>query len=77
MDIETKRGLIERENDELSITEQCDILGLNKSTLYYHVKPEYSEEDLIILNRMDEIFTKYPFMGYRRIYCNLLEEGIV
>ena len=75
MDIETKRGLIERENDELSITEQCDILGLNKSTLYYHVKPEYSEEDLIILNRMDEIFTKYPFMGYRRIYCNLLEEG--
>jgi len=34
----------------------------------------YSEEDIRILHRMDEIYTKWPFYGYRRQYLKLIEE---
>ena len=75
MNLETKRWLIDKEDKELSITEQCKVLGLYKSSLYYKRAPKYSEEDLKILNRMDEIFTEYPYYGYKRLHNQLLREG--
>ena len=73
--METKRKLIDKEDKEISINEQCKLIGLCKSSLYYERKPEYSKGDLKILNRMDEIFTESPYYGYKRIHKNLLREG--
>ena len=60
--------------DKLSVNEQCKILDLSKGSLYYQHK-RYSKEDLKILNRMDELYTEYPFYGYRKIYRQLNKEG--
>jgi putative transposase len=69
--------MVEKNNPELSMVEQCQILGLNRSTLYYKPVPEYSPANVKILNAMDEIFTKYPYFGYRRIYDELVDSGYV
>ncbi len=57
----------------LSITRQCALLNINRTTIYY----EHSEKQLdrIILNRMDEIYTLFPYYGYRRLYHTLIQEG--
>ncbi len=49
------------------------MLQLNRTTIYY----EHTERFLnqIILNRLDEIYTEFPYYGYRRMYHTLIEEG--
>ena len=75
MDLSTKKKLINKNDNDLSINAQCNILELSKGGLYYQPRVKYSEEDIQVLNRMDEIFTDYPFYGYRKIYHQLLKEG--
>lgn len=58
--------MIDRSNDKISIRWQCGLLEINRSTLYYQPVP-VSEYDLRLMNRVDEIFTMYPFYGSRRI----------
>lgn len=60
---------------EISVTEQCKLLDLNRSSVYYQPAPAFSEEGLKILDKMDEIFTDKPFYGYRRVYLDLVNEG--
>lgn len=55
--------------------QQCEILNLNRSTLYYKYAPEFTEEEKLILNIMDEIFTELPFYGYRRLWRELKKRG--
>ena len=51
---------------ELSIRRCCELLNINRSTLYYEVKPaEFDDVDL--LNKIRDIWERYPFYGYRRI----------
>ena len=51
---------------ELPVTIQADILGLNRTGLYY--KPASpSNEDLRIKSIIDRIYTAHPEFGYRRI----------
>lgn len=65
--------MITRESD-LPITRQCQLLKLNRSTVYYQPKPG-SEEDLKLMRRIDEMHLKRPFYGSRRIRDWLWEEG--
>jgi putative transposase len=62
--------MIERGHPELSIRRQCDLLGLNRSTFYYEPASE-SEENLALMRRIDEQYTRTPFYGYRRMTAYL------
>jgi len=59
---------------QMSIRNQCEILGLNRSTLYYQPVP-VSELTLTLMNMVDEQFTKTPFYGVRKLRCHLKEQG--
>ena len=48
--------------DQLSITLQCDLLGINRSSFYYLPIPE-SKENLTIMQKLDEQYIKTPFWG--------------
>ena len=50
----------------ISITMQCLLLGLSRSTAYYK-KKEISQNDLSLMEEIDKIHLKYPFLGSRRI----------
>ena len=71
-----KKKLIDKA-DSLSINKQCKILGLSKGSLYYKPDYPYSQKELAILNRMDELYTDYPFYGYRKMYHQLKREGFI
>jgi putative transposase len=62
-------------NPELSITRQCRLLGIARSSFYYQPRP-VSAEELDLLNRLDRIFTEHPVYGSRRLQVALLQEGI-
>lgn len=49
-------------------------MGLSRASLYYQPKPE-DPETLKVLKRIDEIFTKCPFYGSRKIKTQLKREG--
>jgi putative transposase len=67
-------GMIARPHPQYTIVEQCALLKVPRSTLYY--KPELvSDEELKLMRRIDEIFTKWPFYGSRRMVAELRGEG--
>jgi putative transposase len=63
---EQKRLLIERPSTELSIAEQCEVIGLGRSSFYYEPCGE-SDLNLQLMRLIDEIATDYPFYGSPRI----------
>jgi putative transposase len=58
----------------LPVTRQCQLLNLNRSSLYYQPAGA-SDEDLRLIRRIDEIHLKRPFYGSRRIRDWLQDEG--
>ena len=66
--------LIARPHPQFSIIEQCALLKVPRSTLYYKPKP-IGDDDLAVMRRIDEIFTKWPFYGSRRMAAELRGEG--
>jgi putative transposase len=62
-------------NAELSVSRQCRLLGIARSSFYYQARPP-SAEELDLLNRLDRIFTEHPVFGSRRLQVSLAREGI-
>src|SRR5260370_12539063 len=58
----------------LSISRQCALLGVARSSFYYRPRPE-SAEELELLKRLDRIFTDHPVYGSRRLQVALWREG--
>ncbi len=58
--------MIDKEHDSLSVRSQCELLELNRSTLYY--QPAGADTETLELMRLiDEIFLNHPYFGARRI----------
>ena len=70
--MQERRLLVDMNAPILPISVQADLLGLNRSGLYYKPVPP-SEEDLHIKLLIDKIYTRFPTYGYRRI-CWYLNE---
>ncbi len=69
-----RRELVEPENERISVTRQCELLGLNRTGLYYRRTTE-SEEDGELMRLIDEQYTRTPFYGYRRMTVYLQNLG--
>ena len=59
----------------LSVSRQCALLGIVRSSFYYRSRPEAAEE-LEVLKQLDRIFTNHPVYGSRRLQVALLRGGI-
>ena len=53
---------------------QCELLGLARSSLYYQPRGE-TEENLAVMRHIDRLFTKWPFLGSRRLSVYLSRQG--
>jgi len=69
-----KRRLVEADNEQISLRRQCELLGLPRSGLYYQAR-EASAENLELMNRLDEPYTRTPFYGVRRMTAWLRQQG--
>ena len=47
---------------EISLRRQCELLGVNRSGLYYEPVGE-SAENLMLMRLIDEEYTRHPFFG--------------
>ena len=53
----------------MAIGRQAQLVGVSRSGLYY--EPLVSEDDVLIMNALDEIYTACPFYGSRRMAVEL------
>lgn len=61
---------------QLSMRQQCELLGLHRSGLYYCPKDNF--EEMQIMNLISEIHKDYPYYGYRKIHWHLKEaDGLI
>jgi putative transposase len=65
--------MIELYHKNLSVRYQCKLLGVNRSVIYYREKVPVDESE--IMNRIHEIWLKFPVYGYRRLTKSLQDEG--
>ena len=71
---EERRGMIEPSCSQLSISAQCHLLSVSKSSFYYTPTGE-SEENLAIMHQLDEQYFKTPFYGALRLTAILILTG--
>ncbi len=64
------------QEDRLPLTRQCQLMNLNRSTVYYQCA-SVSDENLTLMHRIDEMHMKRSFYGSHRIRDWLQDEGHV
>jgi putative transposase len=68
-----RRELVEREHAKLSIVQQCLLLSIHRSGLYYQPQSESKlNEELMLL--MDEHYLEHPYKGAPRMYTWLTKD---
>ena len=68
------RSMVDIGHDKLTLSRQCELLGLPRSSFYY--KPaQASPEDLRLMKQIDEIYTRWPSWGSRKIKEQLKRDG--
>jgi putative transposase len=72
--IEQLRGRIEPGHAELSVRQQCQLLGLQRSTFYYQPVPE-TQENLALMKLLDQQYLRKPYYGTRRMQVWLAQQN--
>ena len=73
-DTQLKRALIEPGHAQLSVRQQCELVGLNRATFYYEPAQE-SDLNLNLMRLIDEQYTCTPFYGWPRMTACLRHQG--
>lgn len=69
-----RREMIRKENTDLSLTRQCNLLEISRSSIYY-TPVGFDPATIELMHEVDRIFTKYPFLGSRQIAAYLPQSG--
>lgn len=65
MSHEEKVLLIDRSLSNISVSRQANLIGVSRASLYYQPRPD--PEEVRITRAIDELYTRYPFYGSRRM----------
>ncbi|WP_420821918.1 IS3 family transposase [Pseudorhodobacter turbinis] len=69
-----RKAMINADRTDLSLTKQCKLLKISRSSLYY-APVGVNAETLKLMNEIDRVFMKYPFFGSRQIAAYLPRNG--
>ncbi len=58
----------------MSITRQCELIGLSRASYYYQAREESTFNDRL-MRLIDEEYTRHPYYGSRRITACLQRQG--
>jgi putative transposase len=67
--------MVEEVNADLSITAQCRLLSISRSSFYYTPQPE-SDETLALMQAIDAAFLDMPWYGSRQMVRHLRRQGV-
>jgi putative transposase len=71
-----RKALLEPDNAAFSLRQQCELLGINRSSLYYQPLGE-SDENLLLMRLLDEQYTQTPYYGVLKMTAYLRTLGYV
>ncbi len=74
INLEERKEMIEPQSSVLSISTQCEMLSVSKSSFYY-VPVGESDENLAIMRKLDEQYFSTPFYGALRLTAILILSG--
>jgi putative transposase len=74
LSVAEKKALVEPEHSSISISRQCELLGLARSSFYYEIQPE-TEQNLRLMEMLDKQYTARPFYGVRKMTAWLATQG--
>ncbi len=66
--------MISKGRTDLSLTRQCKLLKIGRSSLYY-APVGFDGKTLELMHEIDRVFTKFPFFGSRQIAAYLPRNG--
>ncbi len=66
--------MVEPAQPHISVRRQCQLLGINRTSLYYEPHAE-TVDNLALMRLLDEQYTRYPFYGVRRMTAWLVQQG--
>ena len=69
-----RREMVRKDNTVLSLTRQCNLLKISRSSIYY-TPVGFDPATIELIHEVDRIFTKYPFFGGRQIAAYLPKSG--
>jgi putative transposase len=72
--VDRKRAWIDAADEVLSVSQQCELLELSRSS-YYYEPATASVENLALMAQIDREYTKHPFFGSRRMTTWLRSAG--
>ncbi len=70
-----RKAMMRRDHPDLSLSRQCAVLSISRSSFYYAPKGE-SPENRALMRRIDELFMKHPFYGSRQMVRQLRREAV-
>jgi putative transposase len=75
MSRDERKAMIVPERPGLSLSRQCRLLAISRSSFYY-TPTEESPENLALMRQIDELYLRYPFYGSRQMTRHLGRDGI-
>jgi putative transposase len=66
--------MIDKASEALSISRQCDLFGISRSSFYYKPIPE-TEYNLLLMKEIDQKYLENPSCGSRMMTQNLIKIG--
>lgn len=70
-----RKKMIRKGHSKLSISKQCELLGVNRSSYYYQAQGE-SDLNIQLMREMDEHYLKHPYKGANRMHTWLtMDQG--
>ena len=70
-----RRKMVRKDNTVLSLTRQCKLLKISRSSIYY-TPVGFDQATIDLMHEIDLIFTKHPFFGSRQIAAYLPQSGL-
>ncbi len=74
LSVDRRRAMIAPEHAQLSVTRQCELVGISRSSWYYRPRGE-SDRNLRLMREIDEQYLKTPWYGSRQMARHLRRLG--
>ena len=75
MEVSQRRQLLQKRHPRLSISRQCRLLSLNRSSLYYRKRMNHQQENLRLAQMIRQIMLDCPCYGSRKVTESLRQRG--
>ncbi len=74
--VRERTAAIEPEHPQLTIEEQCELLGMSRSSYYYEPHRKAEEKEIEVLQAIVGVLREKPFYGYRKVWREVRWLGV-